>query len=406
MEMMTAAFGEMGLRPNEVNSNIPEAVVNNQFAIMNNSRLSSNSAFLKPIRHRKNLKVITGATVTRILIDRSSKTVDGVIYETEKGKERAAYVKRELVLSAGAINNVKILLLSGIGPRRDLLKFNITAVHELPVGYNYQDQVSTGGLSFALNDATEPTEKQIINEFKTWFDNRSGLLVSRGIGQISAFVQLYEHQNAPDVEFVLDGNFIRSDKFLLTNVSVPSSEEHNLPLTFYNIINIYPVLLKPKSKGKVTLNKKNPKYGRPIIQANFLKENEDLETLVDSIDIALQLLDTRELKKADMKLAPVDLFPCDRLRNREQWSCVARHYTRAVNNPVGTCRMGTNSSNSVVDYELRVHGFENMRVIDASIMPSHVRGGIFAPAVMIAEKGSKMLIDNWKETKGHFYTRK
>lgn len=406
IEIFTAGFTEMGLRSLDINTNAQEGIINNQFAILNNTRLSSNNAFLKPVRYRKNLKVVTGATVTKIVINKEEKSVDGVLYEIEKGKERPAYSKREIILAGGAINNVRLLHLSGIGLHADLHKHNITPIIELPVGLNYQDQVTVGGLAFALNDIPAVTEEQLVNDFKTWFQSRTGALASRGIGQISAFIQLYENFNAPDIELTLEGNYIRSDKFMLTNVSVHASEESNLPLAFYNLININPVLLRPKSKGKVMLNKRNPKYGRPIIQANFLKESEDLDTLVDSIDIALQLLDTKEFKKAEIKFAPLDLFPCDRLTNRDQWNCIARHYTKAMSNPIGTCRMGENSTDSVVDYQLRVHGIEGLRIIDSSVMPSHVRGSIFAPTLMIAEKGAKMIIKNWKESKGHYYSRR
>ncbi|KAF9412797.1 hypothetical protein HW555_008800 [Spodoptera exigua] len=406
MEVFTAGFTEMGLRSLDINTNVQEAVVNNQFTISNNTRLSTNSAFLKPVRHRKNLHVITGAYVSKIVIDKQEKNVDGVMYELEKGKERPAYAKREIILTTGAINNVRLLQLSGIGPKADLKKHNIAQVADLPVGLNYQDQVSIGGLAFVLNDVPVVTEAEVIHDFKTWFQSRNGPLASRGIGQISAFIQLYENFNAPDVELALEGNFIRSDKFMLTNVSVLAAEEVNMPLPYYNLVNINPVLLRPKSRGKVMLNKRNPKYGRPIVQANFLKETEDLDTLVDSIDIALQLLDTKEFKKADIKFAPLDLFPCDRLSNRDQWNCIARHYTKAMSNPVGTCRMGGNRTNSVVDYQLRVHGIEGLRIVDASVMPTHARSGIFVPTMMIAEKGAKMIIKDWKESNGHYYNRR
>ncbi|KAG6450966.1 hypothetical protein O3G_MSEX006852 [Manduca sexta] len=405
IEVFSNAFAEMGFRNLDINTNVPEAIVFNQFTVSNNTRLSANSAFLKPVRHRKNLTVMKEATVTKIVIDKQEKNVDAVLYEIEKGKEKPAYVKREVILTGGAINNVRLLHLSGIGPTADLKKHNITALFDLPVGQNYQDQVSTGGLAFVLNDVAPVTENQVINDFKTWFQNRSGPLASRGINQVSTFIQLYENTNAPDVELALEGNFIRSDKFMLTNVSVHAAEESNLPLPYYNLVNIYPVLLKPKSRGKVMLNKRNPKYGRPVIQANLLKETEDLDTIVDSVDIALQLLDTKEMKKAEVKFAPLDLFPCDRLTNRDQWNCITRHYTKAMGRPVGTCRMGENSKESVVDYQLKVHGIEGLRIMDASVMPTHVRGGIFAATMMIAEKGAKMILKDWKENKGHYYNR-
>ncbi|XP_068620659.1 glucose dehydrogenase [FAD, quinone]-like [Battus philenor] len=402
VELFTSAFAEMGLRTMDINTNVAEAVVQHQFTMANHTRLSTNSAFLKPVRHRKNLVVMTGVTVTRIIINKQDGSVDGIVYESEKGKEHPAYAKRETILAGGAINNVRLLHLSGLGPSAELVKHNITVLRELPVGSHYQDQVTTGGLAFAINDVTPVNEDTIIKDFKTWFQSRNGPLASRGINQLSAFLQLYENDNnAPDVELSFEGNFVRSDKFLLTNISVHSIEEYTMPLPYYNLILIYPVLLKPKSKGKVTLNKRNPKYGRPVVQANFLKESEDLDTLVDSIDIALQLLDTRELKPL-VKFAPVDLFPCDKLRNREQWNCIARHYTKAMSNPIGTCRMGENSTNSVVDYQLRVHGIEGLRIIDASVMPTHVRGGTYIPTVMIAERGAKLIIRDWKENKGQY----
>ncbi|KAJ0174380.1 hypothetical protein K1T71_010526 [Dendrolimus kikuchii] len=405
IEAFAGAFAEMGLRNLDINANVQEAVVSNQFAVLNNTRLSTNTAFLKPIKHRKNLVIKTGATVTKLVIDKLEKNVEGVIYEIDKGKEVPAYVKREIILTTGAINNVRLLHLSGIGPKAHLNRYNISLLEDLPVGQNYQDQVSTGGLSFALNEVPTTTESEVIKDFKTWFENRSGPLASRGINQISAFIQLYENFNAPDVEIAFEGNYIRSDKFMLTNISVHVAEETNLPLPYYNLVNIYPILLRPKSTGKVLLNKRNPKYGRPIIQANFFKDTEDLDTLVDSIDIALQLLNTKELKKVDIKFAPLDLFPCDRLRNRDQWNCVVRHYTKAVSNPIGTCRMGDNSTLAVVDYQLRVHGIEGLRIIDASVLPSHVRGSNFAVTMMIAEKGARMILKDWKETEGHYYTR-
>ncbi|XP_045777815.1 glucose dehydrogenase [FAD, quinone]-like [Maniola jurtina] len=404
MEQFLGAFAEMGFRSIDINTNVPEAAINNQFVISNNTRLSTNTAFLKPVRNRKNLIVKTGAMVTKLIIDNQEKAVDGVLYEVEKGKEQQAYAKKETILTAGAINNVRLLHLSGIGPKDELSKHNISVFIDLPVGANYQDQVTTGGLAFSLGEIVVD-ENQIIEDFKTWFQNRGGPLASRGINQISAFIQLFENKNGPNVELALEGNYIRSDKFMLTNVSVHTAEESSLPLPYYNLVNINPVLLKPKSKGKVTLNKRNPKYGRPVIQANLLKESEDLDALIDSVDIALQLLNTKELKKAEVKLAPLDLFPCDRLQNRDQWNCIARHYTKALGNPIGTCRMGGNRTNSVVNYDLKVYGIERLRIVDASVMPTHVRGGIFAPTVMIAEKGSKIIKKDWKENKGNFLRR-
>lgn len=406
MELFLGAFAELGFRSIDINTNVPEAAINNQFVMFNNTRLSTNAAFLKPVRHRKNLTVKTGATVTKLIIDEQENTIDGVIYEIEKGKELAAYAKRETILTAGAINNVRLLHLSGIGPQAELSKHNITVKVDLPVGIDYQDQVTTGGLAFALHEVTPFSESQIIEDFKTWFQNRGGPLASRGINQVSAFIQLFENKNGPDIELALEGNYIRSDKFMLTNVTVHTAEETSLPLPYYNLVIVNPVLLKPKSKGKVTLNKKNPKYGRPVIQANLLKEPEDLEAIIDSVDIALQLLNNKEIKRADIKLAPLDIFPCDRLQNRDQWNCIARHYTKAMGNPIGTCRMGANKTTSVVNYDLKVHDVERLRIVDASVMPTHVRGGIFAPTVMIAEKATKLIMKDWKEIKTNYFHRR
>ncbi|CAH0724114.1 unnamed protein product, partial [Brenthis ino] len=402
MELFLGAFGELGFRAVDINTNVPEAAVNNQYVMFNNTRLSTNSAFLRPVRQRKNLTVKTKATVTKLIIDEQEKTVEGVIYEIEKGKEQAAYAKKETILTTGAINNVRLLHLSGVGPTAELAKHNISVIADLPVGANYQDQVTTGGLAFTLNEVTPFSESQVIEDFKTWFQSRGGPLASRGINQISAFIQLFENKNGPDIELALEGNYIRSDKFMLTNVTVHTAEESSLPLPYYNLVIINPVLLKPKSKGKVTLNKRNPKYGRPVIQANLLKEPEDLDAIIDSVDIALQMLDTKDLKKADIKLAPLDLFPCDRLQNRDQWNCIARHYTKALGNPIGTCRMGENRTTSVVNYDLKVHGIERLRIVDGSVMPTHVRGGIYIPTVMIAEKGTKLIVKDWKENKTNF----
>ncbi|GBP25901.1 Glucose dehydrogenase [Eumeta japonica] len=403
MESVIEAFEEVGFVQKDINAGDAfDAVVHHQFAILNNTRLSANTAFLKPVRHMKNLQIITGATVTKILVDKTTKAVDGVLYERGKSKEQAAYVKREVVLAAGAINNAKLLLLSGIGPRAEVSRHNITLLQDSPVGLNYRDQVSFGGLSFMLEDVTSFNESQLVADFEQWFESRTGLLASRGIGQISSFVKSREDHDGPDIEYVLDGNFVRTNRFVMSKINVAATEEQNLPLPYYNIINVKPVLLKPKSKGRVTLNKQNPKYGRPTIQPNFLKENKDLQYLVDSVELVLQLLNTESFKKTGIKLAPIDHFPCEKANDREKWSCMARHYTTAMGTPVGTCRMGTNATEAVVDPTLKVYGVEGLRVVDASVMPAHVSAGIFAVSVMIAEKGAKMLIDDWKQIKDYY----
>jgi len=346
-----------------------------QFTIKNGERHSALEAFLKPAMIRTNVDVVTGARVTRLILE--GKQVTGVEYS--KGKETMVVrASKEIVLSAGAFQSPQILLLSGIGNPDDLDPHRISCLHELNgVGRNLQDHLffSISGLAkeqLGLNHVLKP------------------------INKIKALIQYFLQKRGP-----LTIGPLESVAFISTTNQNPDLELHFIPLHVgegydydaYNLstfprtdgFTILPTLLKPKSRGKVTLRSSNP-LDSPQIQPNFLSEAEDLQILLKGAKIALKIIRQSAFEPYLEKI----IAPLSYQNDQE----IIEHIKKSIEtvyHPVGTCKMG-NDDMAVVDDRLRVHGLKGLRVVDASIMPEIVSGNTNAPVYMIAEKAADMIL--------------
>lgn len=392
------AFKELGLPELDQNSEELIGTMLLQHTTRDGERLSTNGAFIRPIRRkRKNLIIQTNAHVTRVLIDPKTKTAYGVEYN-RKGKLIQAVAKKEVILSAGSINTPAILMVSGVGPADHLQQFGIKVLKDSAVGFNLQDHTTIDGVVFGLTNHTSTlvSDEQMKADVYKWQETRNGPLASTGALQTNAFVQTkYEHShNRPDIQISIDSvntdNFF-TDPILSYNTAV-------LPLSYYSGMMARPILLNPESRGRVLLNDTDPVYGAPLIFANTFFEEIDLLRMVEGVKQSLNLEGTTFFQHVGARLVTTPLPACKHIQfaTDEYWACIAMSYTTTIFHPVGTCKMGPKEdSTAVVDPELRVYGIKKLRVIDASIIPKIMRGNTNAPVIMIGEKGSDYIKKHW-----------
>jgi choline dehydrogenase len=322
-------------------------------------RCSTSRAYLRPAMSRSNLKVLTHALTTRILFN--GNRVTGVEI-ARNGQLEQIHADAEVILAAGAYNSPQLLLLSGIGPAADLAALQIVPRHDLPVGIGLQDHplVMMSWYTDTESLMTPPTAED------------AALLESEGRGPLSSnggetggFFRTRAGLEAPDVQFL--------------TASLMFHQQGLAPPTAH-AVSFGPCVLKPKSRGKVSLRSADP-TSKPQIVHNYLAHPEDRQTIVDGIRIGLEIA-ARPAMRSHIKephLAPRSSSDSD------VWTYVQRH-AQSVYHPTSTCAIG-----AVVDNQLRVHGIDGLRVADASIMPSVVRGNTNAPTIMIAERAADLI---------------
>jgi choline dehydrogenase-like flavoprotein len=333
-------------------------------------------AFLTPNLNRPNLTVITDAQVQKILID-DNKVATGVCYKT-KGKQTNIFAKKEVILSAGAFNSPQLLMLSGVGPKDELAKHNISLVHELSgVGKNLQDHVDTVVVTHHKRDdllAIRPKAawwlfKQALKYFPLSSDKKRSGILTTVVAESGGFIKSKPNLSRPDLQL----HFIPA-----------AFEDHgrDLKMLLNYGISIHTCLLRPKSRGHVTL------YGNkaslhPKITLNMLEHEDDQKDMIQAVKIARSILAQPPLSDKN----GIEIFPGDNTQSDEEILAFLKNKANTIYHPVGTCKMGTDKDEmAVVDTNLNVHGLNNLRVIDASIMPTLVSGNTNAPTIMIAAK--------------------
>ncbi|KAJ8687282.1 hypothetical protein QAD02_023076 [Eretmocerus hayati] len=381
-------------------------------------RVSAAKAFLEPIRHRRgNLRISPYSRVTKILINPKTKIAKGVRFvQTLTGRTYIARARREVLLCAGSLASPQLLMLSGIGSRDQLEKFKIPVIHDLPgVGANLQDHVSMSALTFLVNDSVTIIESRLAtNPLYTldfWFRGRGPFTVPGG-AEALAFVDtrsMLEKKSPnpkgyPDIELVLGIGSLTGDMSggMRTLFGFTDEFEREVFSKYKGMdaFSIVPILMRPKSRGRVRLRSANP-YESPVLEPNYYEHQDDLDTVVRGIKAALRVASSRAFRQFNATLLPVAFPGCRssklRFGSDEYWMCVARHVTTTLGHFVGTCKMGPISDPlSVVDSKLRVHGIGNLRVVDASIMPEIIAGHTCAPTYMIGEKVADEIKRHWR----------
>ncbi|XP_067139586.1 uncharacterized GMC-type oxidoreductase Mb1310-like [Centruroides vittatus] len=392
-----ASVLEMGYEIGDFNTDKQDQFFPTQGTIREGKRLSSYSAFIKPILCRKNFRLITSAFVTKILLD-EFKQAKGVAYEKDN-VTKIAYARKEVIISAGAVNTPKLLMLSGIGPKEHLSDLGIPVIADLPVGQNFHDHIGRP-MIFTI-EKPYSFHQLTLNQFDytLYLDSGKGRLTSLGGAEVIGFINTkYEKKNWPDVQIVLLANSVLSDAglallfpggHLSKDVFLKAFAKYKLKHT----ITCNPILLRPKSRGCVLLKSKNP-HDEPRINPNYLSKIEDVLALIEGMKTCMAFGETSALKKLGIKLLQSEYPRCDHypVESDEYLACILRVFSLALYHGAGTCKMGSPTDPStVVDAKLRVKGIPNLRVADCSVMPSIISGNPHATAIMIGEKAADII---------------
>lgn len=342
-----------------------------ELTVANGVRWSAAKGFLKPVRGRANLKIVTGANVSRLLLN--GRTATGVAY-TENGAPREATANAEVILSAGAFGSPQILQVSGIGPGVLLREQGIGVVHDLPgVGENLQDHWMLRVLHRVSNTATF---NQAVDTY--WRKALAGLRyvttrdgpLAAPVSLMTAFAKSRPDVVAPDIQL---------------QISIASYEKVGGPLHPFPGIGSSICICRPTSRGHLRIKSADAAVP-PAIVNNFLGTEEDRRIPMEGLKLVRRIA----ASKAFARFAPDEIQPTAKVQSEDEVLAFARANASTVFHPVGTCMMGR-SEMSVVDERLRVRGVEKLRVVDASIMPTITSGNTNAPTFMIAEKGADMI---------------
>lgn len=380
-----------------------------QFTIRRGSRCSTAKAFLRPVRLRQNLHVALFSHVTKVLIEKETNRAYGVEF-IRNGEKQVVYAKREVILSAGSIASPQLLMLSGIGPKEDLKKVGVEVIHDSSgVGKNLQDHIAVGGLVFRVDYPVSLVMNRLvnINSALRYAVTEDGPLTSSVGLEVVAFINTKYANSSddwPDIEF------------MLTSASTPSDggtqvkRAHGLTDEFYNevfgginnqdVFGVFPMMLRPKSRGFIKLRSKNP-LDYPIMVHNYLTHPDDVGVLREGVKAAIAVGETQAMKRFGARFHSKPVPNCKHLPlyTDEYWDCLIRQYTMTIYHVSCTAKMGPESDPmAVVDPRLKVYGVKGLRVIDASIMPTITNGNINAPTIMIAEKGADLIKEDWGQT--------
>jgi choline dehydrogenase len=335
-------------------------------------RESAATAFLKPNRKRPNLVVVTHAQATSVIVEQGRAI--GVRYLLNgKATEDRVQAGGEVVLSGGAVNSPRLLLLSGIGPADELRALGIDVVHDLPgVGKNFQDHMDV-----YLTAATAPVSYN--------GEDRWDKAVRHGI-------QYLLYKTGPVTACVAEaGAFVRSS----SEVRSPDIQIHCLPAYVVDHgrmrikghgVTINTCNLRPRSIGSVTLRSADP-LAEPAIDPAFLQDPRDWEISMEAFQRGREILNAPAFKP----LIKRERMPGQDVKTEKGIREYIKQWSKTDYHPVGSCKMGSDPM-AVVDTQLRVHGMGGLRVIDASIMPTLISGNTQAPSIMIGEKGAAIML--------------
>ncbi|WP_319825414.1 GMC family oxidoreductase [Thalassovita sp.] len=338
----------------------------------NGERCSAAAAYLFPVMDKRpNLTIITKAHATKILFE--GKRATGVEYRIGKQTHRAMAAK-EVILSGGAFNSPQLLQLSGVGRSQDITPHGIDMVHELPgVGQNLQDH-----LDFILAYKSKDTDNfgiglagtlGLTKHILKWRKDGTGMIATP-FAEGAAFLKTDPMLDRPDIQL----------HFVISIV-----DDHARKLHMGYGFSCHVCTLRPYSRGEVFLQSADP-MAAPGIDPKFLSDDRDLQTTIKGARMTREILETPAMAKYRHK----ELFGVRDNMPDAEWEEHIRSRADTIYHPVGTCKMGLDDM-AVVDPQLKVHGLEGIRVIDASVMPTLVGGNTNAPTIMIAEKAADMI---------------
>ena len=336
-------------------------------------RASVSKHYLNPAKNRKNLTIFTDSFVEKIIFD--GKKAIGIEVKI-KNKIEKIFVNKEVILSGGSINSPQLLMLSGVGSAEHLKEKGIKVIHNLAgVGRNLQDHLET---YIQQECKTSDTLYSYVNKFNMlkigiqWFLDKSGPC-STSFLEAGGFAKSSPEREYPNIQFhffpafVIDHGLVEPDRH---GYQLHASPNH------------------PKSRGSITLNTSNP-YDYPKILFNYLEHEDDLKQTIEAIEVARNILGQNSMKP----FAGKETGPGSDMQTHELYAEYIRSKAETAYHPSCTLKMGIDDM-AVVDEKLKVHGIENLRVVDASVMPEITSGNLNAPTLMIAERASEFILNS------------
>jgi choline dehydrogenase len=361
LHSVAAAFIEsgrsIGMRfLDDINVPEPEGIGPMNLNVRNDMHRSG--AYLRPVMKARNLRVLTGAKALQLNL--SGRRCTGLIFEKDDTLH-SVYASQEVILSAGAIDTPRLLMLSGIGPHEELKRLGIPTVLDLPgVGQNFQDHAIVAGLCFEANQPLAPCHHNL----------------SGG----AAFCRSRSRLSAPDLMF---------SALQIPYATDAIREQYPVPENSFCII---PSLVRVHSRGYLRMQ--TARHDGPLeIQPNFLSEQADIDALLTAIEIGLDLASQPACRDLIKRwVAP------ERRMGREKAKDFLRNSCSSYFHPAGTCAMGSGKE-AVVDSQLLVHGIDGLRIADSSIMPNLPSAPTNAPCVMIGEFASRLVVADQRENR-------
>ncbi|XP_033212018.1 glucose dehydrogenase [FAD, quinone]-like [Belonocnema kinseyi] len=373
--------------------------------LKNGERASTNRAYLHIAKKRSNLFLTRNSMAEKIIIDPKTKRAVGVQFNKENVSIKVR-ARKEVILCAGAIGSPQLLMLSGIGPKDHLEDVGIPLIKDAPVGENLMDHIAYGGLIFLVDqpvsilpaDVTNPLQPYI----RQYFNNRDGPLTVPGCVEALAFVDVdrpRDTESYPNVELMFISNSVIAGAGFIQNVGITESiwQELFRKKEGQHSWSIFPMLLRPKSRGRILL-KDNLPLSKPRIIPNYFDHPEDIRIIVEAIRASIEVSKTRGMQRFGSHLLELPIRGCENFPHGsdEYWECAARTFTFTIYHHSGTCKMGPeHDPTAVVNPRLQVIGIKGLRVADASIMPEIITGHTNIPVIMIAEKAADIVKEDW-----------
>ncbi|CAL8124704.1 unnamed protein product [Orchesella dallaii] len=362
-------------------------------------RMNSFEGYIQPIMgRRRNLKIITNVSATRLIFDGNKAVaveyIEGNGTTTENTTPMLAFSRKEIISSAGAYGSPSLLLRSGIGPIDTLQQAGIPQRYNLPVGIGLQNhpivplQIIINDTSVTTNYSLELTPQNLQRFYQ--FGEGPFTLTAGLSGQAFDASQIAKADGRaewPDMQFSTGSTSVVLSDMLHSTRGQPT-------------LSIYSYLVRPKSRGTVRIRSSNV-FDMPSIDFRYLTHEDDKKVMLEAVKFSLRIVETTDsYRRVGAHLSSKPLATCAHLpfRSDEYWYCYIGQTTASTNHPVSTCRMGRGSDDpdAVVDSQLRLIGHEGIRVVDSSIMPVIPNANTQAPTYAIAEKVSELIVKTWE----------
>lgn len=373
------ACAEAGWPANpDLNGETQEGFRTTQVMMKNGERHHAGQAYVLPhLGTRANLSLQCEAHVTRILFEGLRAVGVEVV---RQGRRQVLRARKEVIVSAGGVLSAKLLQLSGVGDGRALQALGIRLVHHLPaVGQNLHDHVDVIMGHHVPGDpdliGISPTGAAALRRaWRRWRDERRGMLTTN-FAEVTGFMPLTPEASRPQIQY----EFV-----------VILAMDHGRDIYFKHGLSTHVLLLHPESRGSVGLS--SPRWeDDPMVDFRYFSDPRDMRTMIEGLREVRRVFDTPTLRARVGR----DLRTAD-CRTDEDWERFCRNAAGTNYHPVGSCRMGPDARDSVVDARLRVHGLQGLRVVDSSIFPAIPGGNTTAPTYMVGEKGADMIREDWR----------